>query len=136
MFEGHPGAYLTHEHADFVDAIHTSAGLNILSGEVGFRESFGHIDFYPNGGKKQPRCTKYFDLTCNHYSSVLYMDASISAQSKCQFSAFKCSSWNQYVSGHCNVKSDSKLGYESISSQGRGDHFLNTTKEYPFCNLN
>ena len=127
---------MTHEHADFVDAIHTSAGLNILSGEVGFRESFGHVDFYPNGGKKQPRCTKLLDLTCNHYSSVLYMDASISAKSKCQFSAFKCSSWEQYASGHCNVKSDSKLGYESISSQGRGDHFLNTTKEYPFCNLN
>ena len=127
---------MTDEHADFVDAVHTSAGSNILLGEVGFRESFGHVDFYPNGGKKQPRCTKFLDLTCNHYSSVVYMDASISAQSTCEFSAFKCSSWDQYASGHCNVKSDSKLGYQSFSSQGRGDHFLNTTKEYPFCNLN
>ena len=56
LFENYPGSYLTYEHAHFVDAIHTSAGGNIITGQVGFNIPFGHVDFYPNGGTNQPRC--------------------------------------------------------------------------------
>jgi len=44
--------------AIFVDVIHTNAGQN------GLDKSIGDIDFYPNGGKKQPKCEK--SDKCDH----------------------------------------------------------------------
>lgn len=38
--------------ADFVDVIHTNGDQN------GLLKSIGHIDFFPNGGKRQPACGK------------------------------------------------------------------------------
>lgn len=134
LFEGYPGSYLTHEDAIFVDAIHTSAGNNLLIGQVGFIAPIGHVDFFPNGGKKQPRCSTSFHLTCDHYSSVLYMDASLKAHTKCLFKAFKCDSYDQFKAKTCkDTNGDSQMGYSSASLPGRGNHYLNTTNAYPFC---
>lgn len=36
--------------ADFVDVIHTNAGV------FGKIETCGHVDFYMNGGQNQPNC--------------------------------------------------------------------------------
>lgn len=36
----------------FVDVMHTNGGRN------GILKSLGHIDYFPNGGKKQPNCGK------------------------------------------------------------------------------
>lgn len=42
---------LVKEDADFVDVIHTCAGM------LGFKRALGHADFFPNGGKNiQPGC--------------------------------------------------------------------------------
>lgn len=41
--------------ADFVDIIHTNSGP-IYLGDVSMEEAIGHVDFYPNGGQKQPGC--------------------------------------------------------------------------------
>lgn len=43
--------------AVFVDVIHTNGG-EILEGEIAFYEALGHVDFYVNGGHKQPGCEK------------------------------------------------------------------------------
>lgn len=40
----------------YLDAVHTSAGTNLLMGHVGLRRPFGHVDFYPNGGVHQKGC--------------------------------------------------------------------------------
>jgi len=40
--------YITDAH--FVDVMHTNSGNN------GFTKSIGHIDFFPNGGSRQPGC--------------------------------------------------------------------------------
>jgi hypothetical protein len=134
LFEGYPGSYLTKEDATFVDAIHTSAGANLLTGEVGFVQPIGHVDFYPNGGAYQPHCIGHISLSCNHGSSVLYMEASLSAATKCKFRAFKCKTWEEYSSGKCaDTKGDSRMGYSSVSFPGKGTHYLKTTANYPFC---
>lgn len=48
-----PTEHLDKSDADFVDIIHTSAGL------LGFLAPIGHLDFYPNGGiASQPGCSE------------------------------------------------------------------------------
>ncbi|XP_011885171.1 PREDICTED: lipase member I isoform X4 [Cercocebus atys] len=47
-----PYRRLDYTDAKFVDVIHSN------SHGLGIREPLGHIDFYPNGGRKQPGCPK------------------------------------------------------------------------------
>ena len=39
--------------AIFVDAIHSDAAVDFISG-FGMEQPVGHVDFYPNGGQNQP----------------------------------------------------------------------------------
>jgi hypothetical protein len=135
LFEGHPDSYLTADDATFVDAIHTSAGASLATGEVGFVQPIGHVDFYPNVGAHQPHCAGHISLSCNHWSSVLYMEASLSAATKCEFRAFKCKTWDENYEqcADTDAKEDSRMGYSSASLPGRGTHYLKTTANYPFC---
>lgn len=132
LFEGHPGAFLTKEDAVFVDAIHTSAGDRIYTGEVGFVAEYGHVDFYPNGGAYQPRCSYHISLSCNHYSSVVYMDASLAAAGDCAFEATSCASWEDFLADKCNG-TDQRMGYYCVDEPGRGAHFLGVISKFPFC---
>lgn len=134
MFENHEGAFLSKDDADFVDAIHTSIGTNLLKGEIGFTKSYGHVDFYPNGGHNQPMCHSIFHIACNHYASVLFYAASITAKSTCSFKAVACHNWDTFKSGGCK-KVDSELGYAAIKFGKVGDQFLNTTDKFPFCKV-
>lgn len=122
--------------AVFVDSIHTSAGTNILTGELGFTKAFADVDFYPNGGAKQPGCGILSGITCNHGRSVQFFEASISAHQRClsKFMATKCNSWNDYNSGNCySERGDSQMGFYSVDFAGSGNHYLKTTDKFPFC---
>ena len=136
LFESHQGSYLTYEHADFVDAIHTSAGGNVITGHVGFNKPFGHVDFYPNGGTNQPLCSdikESLDISCNHKSSVYYYDAAIKAFGY-RFLSYHCSSYENFTAGQC-PKFTSKLGYDSVYfsfNRDLGNQYLNTSKDYPY----
>ena len=138
LFENYPGSYLTYEHAHFVDAIHTSIGGSIITGQVGFNIPFGHVDFYPNGGTNQPRCSDgkgSFDKSCNHNSAIHYYDAAIRAYGQCYFLSYHCSSYENFSDGQC-PKFTSRLGYDSIHfnfNHGLGKQYLNTSKNYPYC---
>ncbi len=44
--------------AEFVDIIHTNGG-QLIDGNIAFDEPLGHIDFYVNGGEKQPGCSNF-----------------------------------------------------------------------------
>src|SRR5205085_12463887 len=62
-FQGHLGAFLNREGAEFVDVIHTSVVdfggnyVDSLQGKLGMSDAVGHVDFYPNAGKvPQPQC--------------------------------------------------------------------------------
>ncbi|XP_075556659.1 pancreatic triacylglycerol lipase-like [Dermacentor variabilis] len=54
LFEG-TNVSLSRADADFVDVIHTNAGP-VSKLKFGIAEPLGHVDFYPNGGSKQPKC--------------------------------------------------------------------------------
>jgi len=60
------------------------------------------------------------------------MEASLST--KCQFTAYKCNSWDEYNTGKCaDSEGDTRMGYASASLPGRGNHYLETMSDYPFC---
>ncbi|KAI1305837.1 Hepatic triacylglycerol lipase [Halotydeus destructor] len=73
--------YLNEDDADFVDIIHTSAvsykgfGADIAKNRFGLSVASGHVDFYPNGGDKQPSCDRRSD--CSHRRSLYYFTASL-----------------------------------------------------------
>ncbi|KAL1516979.1 hypothetical protein ABEB36_000804 [Hypothenemus hampei] len=54
--------------ADFVDVIHTNGG------RIAMITPAGHLDYYPNGGEKQPGCSLWI---CSHMRAVEYWTASI-----------------------------------------------------------
>lgn len=55
--------------AIFVDVIHTDAGgFTRLS--LGMRAPVGHVDFYPNGGYNQPKCSSSQSGTRKHNMSL------------------------------------------------------------------
>ncbi|CAN7941578.1 unnamed protein product, partial [Ixodes hexagonus] len=48
--------HLRSSDADFVDVIHTNRG-KLSRGKTGIDKEIGHVDFYPNGGSRQPGCS-------------------------------------------------------------------------------
>ena len=53
----HPDARLDKTDADFVDVIHSDTKTLIIKG-FGSIQPMGDVDFYPNGGYRQPGCLK------------------------------------------------------------------------------
>ncbi|CAH0581293.1 unnamed protein product [Chrysodeixis includens] len=113
--------------AEFVDVIHTCAGL------LGFQEPIGTADFYPNNGiAPQPGCDhilKFFEA-CSHSRSFFYFSESIKYPKS--FPAHQCQSWIEFVENRCGQN-----GYmgESVNRNTTGKYFLRTNAFEPFGKL-
>ncbi|XP_054710764.1 pancreatic lipase-related protein 2-like [Uloborus diversus] len=136
--------HLSKEDADFVDVIHTNADL-LLYGGVGMGKAVGHVDYYPNGGKRQPGCGStiggaFIDIfkgdnnkVCNHERSVHLFTASIRGETNCQFTSYKCDDYEAFQKAKCLScprKSCGTMGYEA---EGTGTNYLMTKAEPPYC---
>ena len=44
----------------FLEAVHTSSGNSLVTGKLGLEANYGHVDYYPNGGRDQPGCSCEF----------------------------------------------------------------------------
>ncbi|XP_054710963.1 uncharacterized protein LOC129220557 [Uloborus diversus] len=139
--------------AQFVDVIHTDAGLGLLEG-LGMRSQLGHVDFYPNGGTNQPGChnsplsilpriglqraARYY-LTCDHFRSIDYYIDSIRTRIEarsadgpvCMPVGVVCRDWETYAQGRC---ADCSHAGDCIPMGYNSDLFLHrdlpTKKEY------
>ncbi|XP_050552097.1 pancreatic triacylglycerol lipase-like [Spodoptera frugiperda] len=111
---------LSKEDANFVDVIHTDAGV------FGLNEAIGHVDFYPNGGSEQPNC---LFPTCSHSRAwLLYAESVLLPES---FVGAQCLSWKQFMKGNCDFKDTSVMGYY-CPTDSRGKYDLQTSDESPF----
>ncbi|XP_042148477.1 pancreatic lipase-related protein 2-like [Ixodes scapularis] len=126
--------YVSHRDAVFVDAIHTSGGNKTIFKEFGIYNPIGHVDFYVNGGRKQPGCS-LFSLFCSHRGSLLYYLESLT-NDHCNFTSTPCLGGlkalkkNQCIPGKEDL---GQLGYYSIDAPGRGIQILDTNAEAEFC---
>lgn len=96
--------------ADFVQVIHTSAGI------LGLEEPIGHVDVYVNGiDGKQPECKgRSITLECDHSQAWKVFSASVSKP----LVGRRCASWEELVDKRCNGH-EAVLGY-SCSPKTRG----------------
>ncbi|KAI1305943.1 Pancreatic lipase-related protein 2 [Halotydeus destructor] len=94
--------YLNAQDAEFVDIIHTSAvkqngdSKDIKRNRFGMSVLSGHLDFYPNGGQKQPFCIGR--PKCSHQRALHYFSASLyEANMSDTMIAVEASSYHEYV---------------------------------------
>ncbi|KAK5644781.1 hypothetical protein RI129_006081 [Pyrocoelia pectoralis] len=150
LFESQdPRARLDQTDAHFVDVIHSN-GENLILGGLGSWQPLGHVDFYPNGGRMQKGCSNIFlgavtDIIwspsiegrslCNHRRAYKFFTDSVSP--RCHFPAFPCNSYDDFLEGHCFPCTDERhcgnMGYYADRWQGRGQLYLITREEEPFC---
>ncbi|KAG8176542.1 hypothetical protein JTE90_014886 [Oedothorax gibbosus] len=144
--------------AHFVDVIHTDGG-SFITGGLGMIQDCGHVDFYPNGGKRQPGCSnqnvvgaieKEGDLLygirrfigCNHIRAYEFFTESVN--SDCPFFGFACDSYDSFSSGHCpygcggggELCAPMGLRADGWARHKRKDPvkmFLHTANTEPFC---
>ncbi|XP_065173787.1 uncharacterized protein [Atheta coriaria] len=150
LFESQdPRARLDQTDATFVDVIHSN-GENLILGGLGSWQPMGHVDFYPNGGRMQKGCSNIFvgavsDIIwssavegrslCNHRRAYKFFTDSVSP--RCHFPAFPCESYDDFLAGNCFPCTDERkcgnMGYYADRSKGRGQLYLITRDEEPFC---
>ncbi|KAK3932384.1 Lipase member I [Frankliniella fusca] len=110
--------------ANFVVGLHTGAGFVAMS------EAVGHVDFYPNGGSRQPHClTDDIPLVCNHFMAYTYFAESIYNPEA--FPAHSCASWADFDNGLCDDNDVIPMGYSTPNS-AKGLYFLRTNAQEPY----
>ncbi|CAL7952330.1 unnamed protein product [Xylocopa violacea] len=154
LFESQdPRARLDKTDANFVDVIHSN-GEQLLLGGLGSWQPMGDVDFYPNGGRMQTGCSNLFlgavsDIIwssavegrslCNHRRAYKLFTDSVSP--KCRFPAFPCDNgYDGLLRGECFPcglngagRPCGDMGYYSDESPARGQLYLVTRDEEPFC---
>ncbi|KAI4500452.1 hypothetical protein M0802_004414, partial [Mischocyttarus mexicanus] len=154
LFESQdPRARLDETDANFVDVIHSN-GEQLILGGLGSWQPMGDVDFYPNGGRMQTGCSNLFvgavsDIIwsapvegrslCNHRRAYKLFTDSVSP--KCRFPAFPCSrGYDGLLKGECfpcDVNGEDRpcgdMGYYSDKLPARGQLYLITRDEEPFC---
>ncbi|XP_044017646.1 uncharacterized protein LOC122858662 isoform X1 [Aphidius gifuensis] len=151
LFESQdPRARLDETDAQFVDVIHSN-GEQLILGGLGSWQPMGDVDFYPNGGRMQTGCSNLFvgavsdfiwsgsiegRSLCNHRRAYKLFTDSVSP--KCRFPAFPCEKgYDGLLQGDCFPcgidRPCGDMGYYSDVSTARGQLYLVTREEEPFC---
>lgn len=145
-----PKVRLDADDADFVDVIHTDGAMFLAIKGFGTMKSMGDVDFYPNGGKRQPGCQgTWLDLAirayntgiknasnsvgCSHSRAIfLYIE---SIKSTC-FTAVQCDNSQNFTLGKCKNGEYITMGYHLRKNVPKGSYFLNTLGRRPYCGYN
>ncbi|XP_059062895.1 phospholipase A1 VesT1.02-like [Achroia grisella] len=106
--------------AEYVDVLHTNAGI------LGLLEPVGHKDFYANGGRSQPGCLL---STCDHTRAWQLFAESLTMPDN--FPARKCENWTKFKDGLC---AKNEVAFTGINSKpGKpGLYFFNTKSSSPY----
>ncbi|RZC42502.1 phospholipase A1 2, partial [Asbolus verrucosus] len=120
--------------AEVVHVIHTNGGT------FGFEPSCGTIDFFPNGGSRQPGCAKIdlLDITtipepvyCHHQRSWKYFIEAVLNPGN--LVATKCKDWSNFKAETCEPE---QVAMGDLETKKTGDFYLETNDEKPFAKKN
>ena len=107
----------------FVDVIHSDMynfGIDLFVGD---------IDFYPNGGSGiQPGCFPN-DIACSHGRAIYFFISSIN---DCNFTSYKCDSYDDFLMGLCSSNKKNYMGLRA-NLDSNSTYYLETSGSYPFC---
>ncbi|AUS94238.1 pancreatic lipase-related protein 2-like protein [Trichoplusia ni ascovirus 6b] len=104
--------------AEFVDVIHTNAGV------LGTEMVVGHIDFYPNGGRIQPDC---FLEACSHRKAWRYFAESVKNPHK--YVSYLSNDWESFQTKINKVEEAANVAYMGYGADKRaksGKYYLRT----------
>lgn len=146
-----PDIRLDPSDADFIDVIHTN-GRVLLKVGFGLPQPIGHVDFYPNGGAKQPGCSKKRLLQipvvsliknrieksiCSHGRSYMFFTESLKASDKCSFWGHRWdrneSDVNAAILAPCTAANCTEMGIETDIFPARGSFYVPTKAKTPYC---
>lgn len=143
--------------ADLVEVIHTNGEPGIVL-NLGTMKQLGHVDFYPNGGGRQPECVldprnnprllarrryvqddvrgvqPFVDLTpaCSHFRAVrVYLESILTP---CFLSRQQCT--DQFnLPGSCTTSPVpiQSMGFNSNEYPAQGMFYLTTNGSPPYC---
>ncbi|OWR54177.1 putative lipase [Danaus plexippus plexippus] len=116
----HLDGRLDKQDAEYVDVLHTNAGL------LGLNLPVGHKDFYPNSGMYQPGC---FLSTCDHSRAWEFYAESMNNSDN--FPARKCENWTAFKNGMCTKNEIAYMGFNSEPGSP-GSYFLSTASSSPY----
>uniref|UniRef100_A0A182XKM8 Lipase domain-containing protein n=1 Tax=Anopheles quadriannulatus TaxID=34691 RepID=A0A182XKM8_ANOQN len=102
---------LTLNDAQYVESIHTNAGL------LGFDLPLGQASFYPNGGRTQPGCGVDITGACAHGRAYEFLAESIVSGG---FTSVRCGSYDEILTGNCSVQGASRPMGGEPSNFGTG----------------
>uniref|UniRef100_A0A0E4C745 Lipase domain-containing protein n=4 Tax=gambiae species complex TaxID=44542 RepID=A0A0E4C745_ANOGA len=117
---------LTLNDAQYVESIHTNAGL------LGFDLPLGQASFYPNGGRTQPGCGVDITGACAHGRAYEFLAESIVSGG---FTSVRCGSYDEILTGNCSVQGASRpMGGEpsNFGTGTEGVFTLSTRAAAPF----
>ncbi|CAL8102122.1 unnamed protein product [Orchesella dallaii] len=137
--------------AKLVEVIHSNSD-SVSNLGLGIPGAIGHVDIYPNGGKKQPGChdtlgnliisiidliTLNFDgaistWACSHARAAHFFAESISDTNSCPFVSFACADYSTFEKGTCyhacgDREKCTPLGYNAKNHPASGVYYLHTT---------
>ena len=120
---------LSETDAKYVEGIHTNGQY------LGWVNRVGHVDFYPNGGKKQPNCFMDFFTGCSHArASDLFAESLVTETG---FWASKCNNSLSEVTRSVCKNADSVQmimgGDLDKKVKSPGIYFLKTNSQSPFA---
>jgi len=138
--------------ADFIDVIHTNGRILEKLG-LGLPDPIGHVDFYPNGGAKQPGCsrrrnkllppiTSYIwnrieKSICSHGRSYMFFTEAIKLAHRCTFWGHRWdgneSDAKAAVLAPCNAANCTAMGIEAEFFPARGTFYVVTQANMPYC---
>ncbi|XP_076288999.1 phospholipase A1-like [Lasioglossum baleicum] len=116
-----PGERVARGDADYVQVIHTNAGV------LGYERAIGDVDFYPNNGNSQAGCRSN---TCSHLRSFRYFAESINSD---KFVAVACENYSKFKKGACKSNAKVAMGGVKPDYNVMGTYFLDTNKKYPYA---
>ncbi|XP_011301880.1 pancreatic lipase-related protein 2 [Fopius arisanus] len=135
--------------APFVDIIHTNGQFFAGMG-LGMKDPIGHVDFYANGGQRQPGCSKEVSIwekpraeimesVCSHKRSYEYFIESLQLAARNMSNKFWGHEWNQspidaavFVGKDCEDENCVEMGINADKYEHRGVFFVSTGSTNPY----